>query len=238
MWPYYYPYYYPYSYPTQNNSYQAYEQQQPIYHHSMNDQRQSLFLARQQSVRGQATWTVGGKITKCGIPWSENEYLTAAVGENSPYKCGQALKIRNLDSPEQMEIIVTVVDTVRGYPANKINLHRRAFVALGAKPSVGVINIEITPSPELEAEKWGKYLIEVIKMAYPNYNISDYNFVDRKAVSPTQTRETYEFILQSQQDNIKVQGNVVYNPRTDRVISIDLKEVEHFSRLSHPYLYK
>lgn len=235
MWPYHYPNYYSYSYPIRNNPYQAYEQQ-PFYNYSINDQRQ-LYLTRQQSVRGQATWTVGGKVTKCGIPWSEDEYLTAAVGENSPYKCGQALKIRNLDSPEPMEIIVTVVDTVPGYPANKINLHRRAFVALGAKPSVGVINIEITPSPELEEEKWGKYLLEVTKMAYPSYNITDYNFVSRKPVSPTQTRETYEFILQSQQDNIKVQGNVVYNPRTDRVISIDLKEVEHFRGFQPPFLY-
>ncbi|WBX81582.1 hypothetical protein PD280_07775 [Virgibacillus salarius] len=54
---------------------------------------------RQQPVSGQATWTDGGQITQCGIPWSDNLYMTAAVGENSPYQCGQTLKIRNLSIP-------------------------------------------------------------------------------------------------------------------------------------------
>lgn len=31
---------------------------------------------RQQPIRGQATWTDGGQVTKCGIPWSDNEYMT------------------------------------------------------------------------------------------------------------------------------------------------------------------
>jgi len=180
---------------------------------------------RQQIVRGQATWTDGGQVTHCGIHWSINEYMTAAVGRNSPYKCGQTLKIKNLSQSSQKEIIVTVVDQVAGYPANKINLQKRAFEALGAKPEVGIINIEITPTPDLEQEKWGKYLLEVALTAYPGYNVTEYNTTEKVMLSAAQTKETYEYLLESPQGKLKVQGNVIYNPETDRVISFDLKEV-------------
>ncbi|WP_147532844.1 DUF3889 domain-containing protein [Bacillus marasmi] len=180
---------------------------------------------RQKPIRGQATWTEGGAVTKCGIPWSRNRFMTAAVGVNTPYRCGQSLKIRNLSIPGGREIIVTVVDRVAGYPANRINLHRRAFEALGANPSLGVINIEIIPSPELEQEKWGKYLLEVTQTAYPGYNIIDYRSVGKQQLSPQQTKETFEFTLQSPRERLKVRGNVIYNPTTDRVVSFDLVEV-------------
>lgn len=181
------------------------------------------YADRQQSIQGQATWTEGGQITQCGIPWSQNQYMTAAVGVNTPYQCGQTIKI--LYPPTQRELLVTVVDRVPGYPPNKINLHRRAFETLGANPDMGIINVEITPSPELEQEKWGKYLLEVTQTAYPSYNVTDYSFVGKTEVSPTQTKETYEFILESPQERIKVQGTVIYNPITDRIISFDVKEV-------------
>jgi hypothetical protein len=182
---------------------------------------------RQQAIRGHATWTDGGPVTKCGIPWSYDLYMTAAVGENSPFRCRQNLKIRNLSVPGGREIIVTVVDQVRGYPANRINLHRRAFEALGADPSLGVIDIEILPHPELEEERWGKYLLELTQIAYPGYNIIDFKSVGKFQPTAQQTKETYDFILQSPRETIKVRGNVIYNPVTDRVLSFNLKEVKN-----------
>ncbi|ASK63406.1 DUF3889 domain-containing protein [Virgibacillus phasianinus] len=179
---------------------------------------------RQQSVRGQATWTTGGTITKCGIPWTDNQSMTVAVGEGSPYQCGQTLKVRNLSMPGR-EVLVEVVDTVPGYPANRINLQKKAFEALGANPDQGVINIEIIPSPQLELEKWGKYLLEITQTAYPGYNVTEYNTIGKTQLTPTETKETYEFILQSPQERIKIRGNVIYNTNTERIISFDINEV-------------
>ncbi|WP_099158229.1 DUF3889 domain-containing protein [Virgibacillus ndiopensis] len=210
-------YYYPYVYSPYyfQNPHATYDRNYPYYNN---------YLDRQQPVRGQATWTEGGQVTKCGIPWSSNQYMTVAVGENSPYQCGQTLKITNLTTPTR-DILVTVVDQVPSYPANKINLHRKAFEALGANTSQGVINVEISPSPELEQEKWGKYLLEVTQTAYPNYNVTEYNKIGETQLSSNQTQETYEYVLQSSQERIKVQGTVIYNPNTDRIISFDIKEV-------------
>jgi rare lipoprotein A len=188
-------------------------------------QKKPGYYARQQPIRGQATWTEGGPATQCGIPWSDNEYMTAAVGTNAPYRCGQMLEIRNTSSPSPKEILVKVVDRVQGYPANRINLHRRAFTALGANPNQGVINIEIMPSPQVEPEEWGKYLMAVTQAAYPGYNVVDYKLTEKTELSPTQTRQTYEFTLQSPQERIRVQGNILYNPTNDRVISFDINEL-------------
>lgn len=151
--------------------------------------------------------------------------MTAAVGENSPFRCGQMLKIRNLSAPYGREIIVKVVDEVPGYQDNEINLHRRAFQALGVNPNIGRLNIEIFPSPQLEEEKWGKYLLEVTQAAYPGYQVTDYKTVRKSRISDQQIRETYEFQLQSPQETITVQGNVIYNPNTDRIVSFDIKEM-------------
>ncbi|MGP4107118.1 DUF3889 domain-containing protein [Virgibacillus sp. L01] len=197
------PYYRQHPYHTYNSHYDNYNRQQPV--------------------RGQATWTEGGQVTQCGIPWSENRYMTVAVGKNSPYQCGQTIKVRNQKTGR--ELLVTVVDEVAGYPQNRINLHRRAFEALGANTAQGVIDVEIIADPELEQQKWGKYLLELAQLAYPGYNVSEYNFIRKTQVSPTQTRETYEYILQSQQERITVRGNVVYNPNTDRIVSFDISEV-------------
>ncbi|MRG86114.1 DUF3889 domain-containing protein [Salinibacillus xinjiangensis] len=180
-------------------------------------------LERQQPISGQATWTEGGQVTKCNQPWSSNEYMTVAVGENTPYQCGQTLKVTN--PTNQREVLVTVVDQVKGFPPNKINLHRKAFEALGVSPDMGVINVQITPQPQLEEEKWGKYLLEVTQTAYPNFKVTDYNSVEKTSVSSNRTREVYDFKLQSPQESLVVRGTVLYNPNTDRVISFDIKEM-------------
>ncbi|WP_075981168.1 hypothetical protein [Bacillus massilinigeriensis] len=100
---------------------------------------------RETPIKGKATWTWGGMTTKCNIPWSYNHNMTAAVGRNSPFQCGQRLKVKNISVTPYTEVEVTVVDEVAQYPANKISLHRVAFEALGISPSAGVINVEITP---------------------------------------------------------------------------------------------
>ncbi|RDY67290.1 DUF3889 domain-containing protein [Halobacillus trueperi] len=175
-----------------------------------------------QPVRGQATWTEGGEVTKCGIPWSNNRYMTAAVGQNSPYQCGQTIKVKNLAN--QRVVLVTVVDQVPNYPENKINLHRKAFETLGASVDLGVINVEITPNPQLEEEKWGKYLLEIAQSAYPNYNATDYSKVSQTQQNGN-IKEVYKFVMESPQETMSIEGAVIYNPTTDRIISINFKEV-------------
>ncbi|RYG71834.1 DUF3889 domain-containing protein [Lentibacillus lipolyticus] len=209
-----YPYMYPYG-ATGNNVDQLGDST-INFSHMYND------YIRQQTVSGQATWTEGGAVTKCGIPWSANQYMTAAVGPNSPYQCGQTLKIRNPATGR--EVLVTVVDETAGYSRNQITLHRRAFEMLGANPQQGVLNIEISPAPESEQQKWGGYLLKIAQTAYPSYQVTKYHFINEKLISSQQKQETYEYTLQSPQERITVQGTVVYNPKTDRILSFNIRE--------------
>ncbi|WP_175614487.1 DUF3889 domain-containing protein [Piscibacillus halophilus] len=184
----------------------------------------SFFNGRQQVIQGQATWTEGGQVTQCNIPWSDNQYMTVAVSPRAGFQCGQTLKVRNPQNTR--EVLVKVVDTVPNNPPNRINLHKRAFEALGVNPDVGIINVEITPSPELEEEKFGKYLLELVQVGYPGYRVTNYDFEGSEEMSSNRTRETYVYTLESPRETIKISGSVVYNPNTNRVISFDLSEMD------------
>ncbi|OEH91958.1 DUF3889 domain-containing protein [Bacillus solimangrovi] len=214
--------YYPYIHHNGYYHYVAYPYiHNPNYYNYYND-----YMQRQQVIQGQATWTEGGPVTKCGIAWSDFLYMTAAVGTNTSYQCGQSLKVKTLSPQLPREIIVTVVDQVESYPANKINLHKKAFEALGVNPSVGIINVEIIPSPILSQEKWGEYLLGITQSAYPGYDVIDYGFVEKKEVAPSRIRETFLFELKSEQKELQIRANVIYNPNTNRVISYSIKEVQ------------
>ncbi|MBU9720916.1 MULTISPECIES: DUF3889 domain-containing protein [Bacillaceae] len=208
---------------------------------------------RQQPLRGQATWTEGGDVTRCGIPWSHNQYMTAAVGTNTPYRCGQTLRIRNLTSSDQREIDVIVVDQVAEYPQTKVNLHRRAFEALGADPREGIIDVQIipgsdsgqgipigvgqTPSPgeaglpgQLtngmgQVNVWGQYFIGVVQSAFPGMQVANFRSVERVEKSPELIEETFEIQLQSQQEQITVRGTINYNPVSNKVKSVEFNEI-------------
>lgn len=210
-------YFYPYDY--------RYQPYQPYTAFPNDLGNQSIYYERQNVIRGQATWTDGGNLTQCGIPWSTNAYMTVAVGGNAPYQCGETLKVSNPSYPGSREVIVTIVDKVPGYPNNKINLHRRAFQALGADLNQGVIQVEFEPSPSLEQEKWGKYLLEVLQVAYPNAEITDYRFVERSQPTGNQTKEIYQFVLQTGAGQREIQGTVVYNRATEQIIAFDFKEL-------------
>lgn len=177
---------------------------------------------RQQTMHGQATWTVGGQETKCGIPWSRNNYMTAAVGEASPFTCGQTVNVKNPQN--NTEISVLIVDEVRGYPAERINLHRRAFEALGADLNVGIIQVEMEPMAVTEEGRFGERLERMIQLAYPNEALSNYDPVDMMRTETGQVRETYDFMLDAEGETRMVRGEVVYYPETDRIVSINLQE--------------
>lgn len=189
---------------------------------------------RQQTIKGQALWTDGGQVTRCGLPWSMDNFMTAAVSVNGPFSCGDRLLVRNVTSPDGKEATVTVVDQVAGYPDNKINLHRRAFEAIGANINEGVVEVEIIPeqptspvqpgAPTMPGQSMGNFLMGMAQTAFPGYSITNYTAKERTELSDNQIKETFEFTLQSPQETLKVEGTVTYNPVTNKIISFDFKE--------------
>ncbi len=190
-----------------------------------NQNRQTAQPSYRDSVYGQATWTNGGPITQCGIPWSHNAYMTAAVGTNSPYQCGQTLKVHHTSLFTPKDILVTVVDKVPGYPANKINLSRAAFQALGAKLSDGVADVQITTDPKIEEWEWGKYLLAAVQATFPNSTIFDYDYKGRTQASPDQIRQTYQFSLRSNGQQFNVLASALYNKNNNQLYKIEIRRI-------------
>ncbi|MBU8790760.1 YqzG/YhdC family protein [Oceanobacillus caeni] len=178
-----------------------------------------------QPVHGQVTWTYGGPVTKCEMPWSENNYMTVAVARNSPYRCGQFIRLRNIQAPYGREVVVKVVDEVKDYPPNRLNIHRNAFEALGVNPNVGVLNVEIIPASDSQMEGWGARLLHVVETAYPGYRIAEYHLLTKTKISNTAMKESYSFKLQSSQGNLDIQGDIIYNPKANRLSSFQIKEI-------------
>lgn len=189
------------------------------YHAGIN-QAQPYPEVRQGAERGQATWTEGGQYTKCGIPWSHNEFMTVAVGENSPYRCGKIMKV---SSPETgREIYVTVVDEVQGYPANRINLHRRAFEALGVNLDAGVLEVQVAPASSGDPGNMARKLEEVVRLAFPNASIRSYQPIDRRTTEAGNAQERSDFIIEVNGQRKTVRGEIIYHPGTEEMISMNL----------------
>ncbi|MFA9455676.1 RlpA-like double-psi beta-barrel domain-containing protein [Halalkalibacter sp. AB-rgal2] len=178
---------------------------------------------REQTISGDATWTNGGPTTQCGLPWTMNQSMTAAVSEQSTYRCGDTLRVRNRNN--QRELTVIIVDTVPNFPSNRINLHRQAFEALGAQLDEGLIPVDITSITPIEEDPWSPYLQRIVQSAFPNYQIINEELMEEEAIDTSHVRRTYELMLQSPQESIRVQAKVNYNPTTNRVISFDLQEL-------------
>src|SRR5699024_11255402 len=118
------------------------------------------------------------------------------VGDTAPYKCGETLRIRNLSMPGGCESVVKVVDQVEGYPENKVNLHRRAFEALGAPLDLGVIDVEIVPPNMSDQDRWEDLLLTTAQPMYPNYRVFDYRSIGNQHFFTPDVEDTYEFILE------------------------------------------
>lgn len=206
--------YYPFPY-YEMSPYYGYPYQDPSF--------QQQFYER-QPMRGIATWTNGGNVTKCGMPWSTNNFMTVAVSPNSPYSCGEKLRIRNLSTPSQRTITVTVVDEIASYGPHQISLHRRAFEALGAHPSIGILHVEIEPNNSVEYEKWGKLLLSVVKASYPSADVTDYEFVDATDLQDGRRQELFDFIVEQDNTRKRVRAMIIFHPATDQISTIHLQE--------------
>ncbi|GIO25930.1 RlpA-like double-psi beta-barrel domain-containing protein [Ornithinibacillus bavariensis] len=174
-----------------------------------------------QRISGEATWTMGGESTQCGFSWSTNNYMTVAVGNNSPYTCGQRIRVRN---PENGKAInATVVDTVHGFPNNRINLHRRAFEALGANPNQGILHIEIEPVRDEEEGRKGEYLQEIVQTAFSQANVRGYDFLGKTEDTSSFVTENYNFFVQTNEGDYSVRGTVSFHPESDQIAALKLE---------------
>ncbi|MDQ0159353.1 RlpA-like double-psi beta-barrel domain-containing protein [Alkalibacillus salilacus] len=175
-----------------------------------------------ETISGDTTWTEGGSVTKCNLAWSDMNHMTTAVSADSPYTCGQLLNVKFEDTGK--EVTVKVVDTVAGYPPNRLNLHRKAFEALGANLDWGIIPIRISVVPTDGNGQLRDVLWNVLGQTYPGATIKNSQWQGEENVSGGYRKESYLFTLGTSEGDITVRGDVVFHPNTKRIRSINLTE--------------
>lgn len=74
-------------------------------------------------------------------------------------------------------------------------------------------------------EKWGRIAVEVAKENYPDAEISDYQYVGREEISAMQARDTFRLQVKEDQRTFQINVGILFNPQTDRLISLSIEEV-------------
>jgi len=73
---------------------------------------------------------------------------------------------------------------------------------------------------------WGKLLMELTHKAYPGYKIVDYKYIGSEEIAKDKVKEVFEYSLKDKNKTIKVRTVVLFNPLTERAISINFEELQ------------
>lgn len=72
--------------------------------------------------------------------------------------------------------------------------------------------------------KWGRMAVQETQKRYPKAAIIDYLHVGRENLQTDRARETFKLWLRQDSREFGVTVIITFDPRTERVISIQLKE--------------
>jgi hypothetical protein len=75
-------------------------------------------------------------------------------------------------------------------------------------------------------EKWGKIAVDVAKLNYPESKISDYQYKGREEITDAQSKDTFELSIQSKDRTFTARIMILFNPKTDSLLSLSIEEVK------------
>jgi hypothetical protein len=73
--------------------------------------------------------------------------------------------------------------------------------------------------------KWSRAALSEIMKKYPNSSVTDFKYLGRSNISNTQSKDTFDFMLQKNTEKKVVRADVYFNPQTNQLISIQTKIV-------------
>lgn len=74
-------------------------------------------------------------------------------------------------------------------------------------------------------KKWSRIAVDVVKLNYPDAQVSDYDYKGRKEISDTQAQDTFELQVKEENRTKNVNVYVTFNPKTNSVITVSLEEI-------------
>ena len=78
---------------------------------------------------------------------------------------------------------------------------------------------------EEDYAKWSKIAIEKMKEKYPRAKLNEYLYAGRTVISETEAEDRFLFYVKNHNDGLEVRAIVVFNPKTDQLITVKIKEL-------------
>ncbi|MDQ0337691.1 hypothetical protein J2S00_000461 [Caldalkalibacillus uzonensis] len=79
---------------------------------------------------------------------------------------------------------------------------------------------------EQDYEKWGRLAVEVIKDAYPQAELVDYQYIGREDISPTIEQQSFKLVLRQNGREFPITVKIQYEKETERVTSITFEQAQ------------
>ncbi|WP_408007001.1 DUF3889 domain-containing protein [Pseudalkalibacillus sp. A8] len=77
--------------------------------------------------------------------------------------------------------------------------------------------------------KWGKSAVQETMKQYPNFKIVNYEYDGKVIISDERSQYNFEFTLEQDEKEKKVNVYVLVNPKTNQLIDIHFDEIEDLS---------
>jgi hypothetical protein len=75
-------------------------------------------------------------------------------------------------------------------------------------------------------KKWSRIAVDVVKLNYPDAQVSDYDYKGRKEISDTQAQDTFELQVKEENRTKSVNVYVTFNPKTNSLITVTMEEIK------------
>lgn len=79
---------------------------------------------------------------------------------------------------------------------------------------------------DIDYEKWSRIALSSVKEKYPESELVDYKYVKREVVNEEESKDIFHVKVKEKNKVFIVNVDVVFNPKTAKLITVNIKKVE------------
>jgi FKBP-type peptidyl-prolyl cis-trans isomerase (trigger factor) len=79
---------------------------------------------------------------------------------------------------------------------------------------------------DVDYEKWSRIALSAVKEKYPEAQLVDYKYVKREAVNEEESKDVFHVKLKQKDEQFVANVDVVFNPKTGKLITVNIEKVE------------
>lgn len=79
---------------------------------------------------------------------------------------------------------------------------------------------------DVDYEKWSRIALSSVKEKYPEAQLIDYKYVKREEVNEEESKDIFHVKVKEKEEVFVANVDVVFNPKTGKLITVNVKKVE------------